>query len=162
MGLMSSLTVKPLLIACGVLLAACIALVGTIVVKDARHDAAITKVEKDRDTCGVERAAAEVKVSELARANASQQLAVEDLADKLNRAIDETERLDELLTISETNLRDAHLQRDIALADLNDLREITYANDPSAAAWGALPVPAAISDGVHQRWRAARSPARPN
>ena len=156
----ATLTVKPLLIACGVLLAVVLGLIGALVVQGSRHDAAYAKLQTTAQTCAVERGAAETKVTELARANASQQQAVEDLARRLDAAITETERLDELLTTAENQTAAAHAERDRALGALNDLREITYATDPSCAAWGAAPVCAAISGGVHDRWRQAEAAAR--
>ena len=156
----ATLTVKPLLIACGILLAACAGLTGALVVQDARADKRYAELDTTAQTCAVERGAAETKVTELARANTSQQQAVEDLARRLDAAITETERLDELLTTAENQTAAAHAERDRALGALNDLREITYATDPSCAAWGAAPVCAAISGGVHDRWRQAEAAAR--
>ena len=158
--MLAQLTVKPLLIACGVLLAVVLGLIGALVVQGSRHDAAYAKLQTTANTCATERDAATTKVGELARANASQQQAIEGLASRLDAAITETERLDELLTNAEDAAALAHAERERALGALNDLREITYATDPSCAAWGAAPVCAAISGGVQERWRQATAAAR--
>ena len=158
--MISTLTVKPLLIACGALSAVVVLLLGLLVVRDARADAAYAKLEATASTCDVERKAAETKVGELALSNTSQQHAIEGLASRLDAAITETERLDELLTNAEDAAALAHAERERAFAALNDLREITYATDPSCAAWGAAPVCAAISGGVQERWRQATAAAR--
>ena len=158
--MLAQLTVKPLLIACGVLLAVVLGLIGALVVQGSRHDAAYAKLQTTAKTCGAERDIAEAKVEELARANTSQQQAVEGLVTRLDAAITETERLDELLTNAEDAAALAHAERERAFAALNDLREITYATDPSCAAWGAAPVCAAISGGVQERWRQATAAAR--
>lgn len=158
--MLAQLTVKPLLIACGVLLAVVLGLIGALVVQGSRHDAAYAKLQTTANTYATERDAATTKVGELARANTSQQHAIEGLASRLDAAITETERLDELLTNAEDAAALAHAERERAFAALNDLREITYATDPSCAAWGAAPVCAAISGGVQERWRQATAAAR--
>ena len=85
--MLAQLTVKPLLIACGVLLAVVLGLIGALVVQGSRHDAAYAKLQTTANTCATERDAATTKVGELARANASQQQAVEGLARRLDAAI---------------------------------------------------------------------------
>lgn len=155
--MIGALTVKPLLIAIGALLVALAVAIGTIVVKDARHDAALSKVQADVATCGTELTAATESNANLTRANASQTQVVEDLAGRLDKAITETERLDELLADAGARQRALQAERDTALAQLDTIRETDYANDPSCAAWGAAPVCGRISAGVQERWRIARS-----
>lgn len=153
--MLGKLTVKPLLWACGLLLLAVAGLTGALVVQGARHDAAIAKVEADRDDLQTKLGAAEGSLTAAVEANAKSHKAVEDLAGKLDVAIRETERLDELLLSAETELSYTRRARDDALAKLESQRENVYASDPSCSAWGAAPVCGRITGSVLDEWRDA-------
>jgi hypothetical protein len=157
MGILSNLTVKPLLWACGILLALLLTACGALYVQAAAHDRDIAIAKAATSECETKLEATSTANQNLAAANAKQQAAVEDLVGKLDRAIGETERLDILLADAEARASAAHRERDRALAQVTELREKIYATDPSCAAWGAAPVCAAISDGVREGWNKARS-----
>lgn len=154
------LAVKPLLWICGLLLAAVGALTLTMIVKDARHNAALTKAESARDDATRNLSAANDEVDRLAKTNTNQQGVVEALAGKLDAAISETERLDGLLTIAQDRLIAATRARDDALAKLTTERENDYATDPNCAAWGAAAVCGRLTDGLLDQWRDAQATAR--
>lgn len=158
--MMGKLTVKPLLWACGILFAAVLALSGVIVVKDARHETAITTKTSRITELERELGAADGQVETLAAANAKQTKTVESLVAKLETAIHETANLDELLQRKESEARDALKARDRALAQLTTKREQDYASDPSCSTWGAAPVCGRITGSVFDEWTAAAARSR--
>lgn len=153
--MLGKLTVKPLLWACGLLLLAVAGLAGALVVQGARHDAAIAAVEAERDDLQTKLGAAEGSLTSAVEANARSHKAVEDLAAKLDVAIRETERLDELLLSAETELSYTRQARDRALAELETQRENVYATDASCGAWGAAAVCSRITGSLQEQWRDA-------
>lgn len=158
--MLGTLTVKPLLWACGILFAAVLALSGVIVVKDARHDAAITAKATEISDLQRELSAADGQVVVLAAANAKQTKTVESLVGKLEMAVQETADLDRLLRGSEAETRDALNARDKALALLTSQRDKDYASDPSCSAWGTTPVCGRITGSVLDEWNAAAARRR--
>lgn len=158
--MLSKLTIKPLLWACGLLLIAVAGLSGTLLVKDARHDAALAEKDSEITRLTTELTAADGQVETLAKTNATQTRAVESLAAKLNAAIDETEELDALLLATEAERDAAHHARDVALAEVKTKREQDYASDPSCSAWGRAPVCGRITASVLDEWAAAAARSR--
>lgn len=158
--MMGMLTVKPLLWVCGILMAAVAALSGLLLVKDARHEAAITTKTSQIADLERELGAADGQVKTLAAANAKQTKTVESLVGKLEIAVQETANLDTLLRGTEADLHNALNARDKALALLTSQRDKDYASDPSCSAWGASPVCGRITGSVFDEWRAAAARSR--
>ena len=149
------LTIKPLLWICAALLVACASLTATIVVKDARHKAVVAQLTSEKAQLATSLTTTKDSLATAEATNGRQQLAVAALADKLDIAIRETERLDRLLTEAETDLAFTRKARDRALAALELERETVYETDPSCRAWGSAPVCSGITASLQEQWRSA-------
>lgn len=90
MSLLSSLTVKPLLYAVGVLLLVVVGEAGALVVQHYRHVAAIAEASSQSDGWRVSYSASNAKVQELTTANAGYGQTVATLQAALKEAQDQT------------------------------------------------------------------------
>lgn len=170
MSILSRLTVTPtpLLYASGALLVLSVGLATALVVQDARHAAALAELTTAKQaaeaSADIEATKAEVfldKLRELAQTNGQQRGVVDDLAHRLKSAIGQAQATARVLADVIEQRDAAHAERDRTLAQLTQLRETLYANDPSCATWGARPVCGALSDSLRDQWTRARTGAGP-
>lgn len=158
-NLMAKLSVKPLLIACGVLVLACAALTTTLLISNAAHDAAMARMEGRADKLSAQLSSAQDSAAALYTANQSQTQAIRELQQRLSDAVGQEQRTAEVLQ-STTAQRDAErTARQRAETALRAQRDQTYATDSTCAAWGRAPVCAAISDSLRQQWEETRATA---
>lgn len=158
MSILTSLTVKPLLWACGILLAACSALAISMVVINAKHDAAMTTANSRADAAEILAGNRQLAITSMAHTNLTQNLAIDDLAKRLDEAVGKKQQTEQALASAEKQRDAARQARDTLLAQSRAETEKTYATDPTCAAWGRAPVCPGISDSVQKSWRAAGQP----
>ncbi len=163
MGIMSKITVKPLLY---VIAALALVIVGMGVkmrldasahaVRISAYSSALAKMTANRDQY---RSLAEQRgerIQQVNGANRSNLTTIATLEDKLEQAVGQEQQTAAALAKAITERNAARSARDSALDKLRKDRETTYATDPTCADWGARPVCAAISDSLQLEWDQAR------
>lgn len=158
--MIAKLTVKPLLITVALLVLVVATLSGTLLVKNARHGEAVAKLTRDRDVALRDKEAAVSAVEALTTTDARKMKTIEELVGKLDAAIDQTERLDELLAFAERELDATRNERDVALAKIRTQREQDYASDSTCGAWGAGAVCGRLTGSVLDQWNDAAGAGR--
>ena len=160
--MLSKLTIKPLLWAVGLLLVLSAALSVTVAVQRTLHAAAISELQSKVDRAEREANGLRGQLDAAKGTNRNNAKTIAELAERLDAAITEAERLDELLAEAADTLHTTRAARDRALAQLTTQREQVYASDPSCAAWAAGPVCAAVSGSLFELWGSAARPAGPD
>lgn len=147
-SILAKLTVKPLLIAIGVLLLA-------LAVLTALYTSRGATLAAQAETIRAQEATITTARDTILAAEAANQAAMATIADlntRLADAIGQNQRVEEANAAARAALAKAQRDRNRYLAELNRLKEATYATDPDCAEWGARPVCPAISDQLRDQW----------
>lgn len=159
MSITSSLTVKPLLWACGILLLACGLLATRMAITDAQHTTALTAETARADAAEILASNRMLGINSLKHANQTQQEVTQDLQRRLSDAVGKAQQTQQALADAEAQRDAARKARDQTQAQLRAAMEKSYANDPNCAAWGRTAVCAGVSDGMFEAWTTAGSAA---
>lgn len=159
-SLASKFTVKPLLIAVGVLLLAVGVLVAILLVENSSHRASMAAVEGQRDVAQAEVRTLRQAFNTMFEANTTNVGNVKQLAQALKNQIGREQRTAQALADADTALAAARAKAADYQRQLLAQRTETYANDPTCAAWGRAAVCGGITGSVFEQWEAARDPGR--
>lgn len=150
-SILGKLTIKPLLIAVGVLLLALAVLTTLYIGRGSTIDSQAETIATQKRA--LEQAASAIKAAD--DANAAAMATVTDLNRRLTEAIGQNQRTEEANAAALAQLDKARRDRDRYRAEAQRLKEATYATDPTCNEWGARPVCPAISDQLRDQWARA-------
>lgn len=146
--ILDKLSVKPLLIACGVLLLALAVVTALYVGRGTTIDAQATTITQLQGQVK----AGNDAVAEAKRVNKTQKATIKDLVDRIDELVGQAHDLEEARRAALAERDRARQERDRRHREVQQLKEKIYATDQDCADWGARPVCAAITDQLRLEW----------
>lgn len=146
--ILEKLTVKPLLIACGVLLLALSVVTMLYVGRGQTIDAQAATITQLQGQV----TAANESVAAATRVNSGQTEKIRELVTRIRGLVGQNEELEEARRAALAERDRARLERDRRHREVQQLKEKIYANDQDCADWGARPVCAALTDQLRLEW----------